>query len=134
MPFKLYDFMNMKGENEFKEWTKNLETRERAKLNEKLDKLQQHGDGLFPEILTGTPVAGIQKIRVKGKVQLRPLLCKGPLLDETGQIEDAYTLLMGAKEIGDKWSPPTAPEKANKKKQEVVDSRGTRRCDHERVR
>lgn len=134
MQFVLYDFVNVQGKNEFKEWAASLEKRERAKLNEKLDKLAQHGDELYPEMLAGTSVSGIQKLRSHGKVQLRPLLCKGPLINEkTGKIEDAYTLLMGAKEIGSKWNPPEAPEKANKKKKELIDSKGKMRCKHERV-
>lgn len=133
MTFPLYDYVNESGENEFKSWTSQLQTKERAKLNEKLDKLTLHGDELYPQMLTGTSVAGIQKLRVHGQVQLRPLLCKGPLLNN-GVLEEAYTLLMGAKEVGSAWKPADAPQKANNKKQAVIESRGGRRQSHERVR
>lgn len=128
MAFTLYDFLSESGNNEFKEWTENLQSKERAKLNEKLDKLQEHGDTLYPLMLTGTDVAGIQKLRVQGGVKLRPLLCKGPV-----DIASEYTLLMGAKEIGDKWVPKDAPKKANDKKAEVAANPLGRRKLHERV-
>lgn len=128
MLFTLYDYVNAQGKNEFKEWTENLQKTQRAKLNEKLDKLIKHGDELFPNMLTGTETPGILKLRIKGNVQLRPLLCKGPV-----DIDSEYTLLMGAKEIGGKWSPKNAPSTANDKKCEVVADPGNRRKKHERV-
>lgn len=87
-----------------------------------------YGDALHPEMLTGTSVAGIKKLRVKGNVQLRPLLCNGPI-----NVEKEYTLLMGAKEIGSKWVPKSAPTLANTKKQAVINDPNDRRIKHERV-
>ena len=128
MLFAIYDYVNAQGKNEFKEWTEELQKAQRARLNEKLDKLEKHGDELFPNILTGTGTAGILKLRVKGNVQLRPLLCKGPV-----DVSSEYTLLMGAKEIGEKWAPKDAPNRANDKKGEVVADPDRRRIKHERV-
>lgn len=128
MAFTLYDYLSEAGVNEFKEWTKGLQSKERAKLNEKLDKLHEHGDTLHPHMLTGTSVAGIQKLRVQGGVKLRPLLCKGPV-----DIASEYTLLMGAKEVGSKWLPKDAPTKANTRKAEVAANPTGRRKPHERV-
>ena len=39
MVFALYDYVSESGTNEFKDWTEGLQSKERAKLNEKLDKL-----------------------------------------------------------------------------------------------
>lgn len=128
MPYLIFDYVNHQGQNEFKEWTSGLEKPQRAKLNEKLDKLELYGDTLHPEMLTGTGVAGIKKIRTKGNVQLRPLLCNGPI-----NVKNEYTLLMGAKEIGNKWVPRNAPTLAKTKKQEVIDDPINRRIRHERV-
>lgn len=128
MPFLIYDYVNRHGLNEFKEWTLGLEKSQRAKLNEKIDKLTLFGDQLYPEMLTGTCVAGIQKLRVKGNVQLRPLLCKGPV-----NIQNEYTLLMGAKEVGSKWVPKGAPSTAATIKAEVIKDPAKRRAKHERV-
>ena len=125
--FTLYDYLNEKGNNEFKEWTKKLQKFERAKLNVRLDMLSLQGSGLFPEILTGTPTAGILKLRVKGKVQLRPMLCKGPI-----KIEHEFTLLIGATERDSKFVPRKADEKANDRKKIIIEN-PKRRCSHERV-
>ena len=128
MRYRLFDYVNAKGENEFKQWTEGLEKVQRAKLNEKLDKLQLYGDGLHPHMLTDTGTPGIQKLRVKGNVQLRPLLCKGPV-----QIDSEYTLLMGAKEVDGKWVPREAPSTADTLKQAVIADPLGRRKNHERV-
>ncbi|WP_020396662.1 hypothetical protein [Thiolinea disciformis] len=133
MRFTIYNLLNDNDKNEFQLWTKALQTRERAKLNAKIDMLSQHGEDLYPETLAGTSVAGIQKLRVHGGIQLRPLLCRGPLLDDqTKLIENGYTLLMGAKEVGNKWQPASAPEKADKQKQLLL-AGILKRCPHERV-
>lgn len=128
MAFVLYNYLSATGTNEFKEWTEGLQSKERGKLNEKIDKLEQHGDALYPHMLAGTSVAGIQKLRVQGPVKLRPLLCKGPV-----SVATEYTLLMGAKEVGNKWTPKKAPEQADAKKSDVATSPATRRKLHERV-
>jgi len=128
MPFLIYNYVNQHGQNEFNEWTWGLEKLQRAKLNERIDKLAIYGDVLYPEMLAGTSVAGIQKLKVKGNVQLRPLLCKGPV-----NIQDEYTLLMGAKEVGSKWVPKGAPSTAATKKADVIKAPTKRRTKHERV-
>lgn len=126
MPFQIYDFVNIDGLNEFREWTLTLEKNQCAKLNEKIDKLMIYGDALHPEMLTGTGVAGIKKLRCRGNVQLRPLLCNGPI-----NIFLEYTMLMGAKEVGGKWVPKGAPTSANDKKAEVINNPNSRRMKHE---
>lgn len=128
MPFLIYDYVSHHGQNEFKDWTSGLEKLQRGKLNERIDKLALYGDALYPEMLAGTSVAGIQKLKIKGNVQLRPLLCKGPV-----NIQDEYTLLMGAKEVGSKWVPKGAPSTAATKKAEIIKDPTKRRTKHERV-
>jgi hypothetical protein len=128
MPYLIYDYVNHQGQNEFKDWTVGLQKAQRAKLNEKIDKLEIYGDSLHPEMLTGTSVAGLKKLRAKGSVQLRPLLCNGPI-----NVKGEYTLLMGAKEIGNKWFPKHAPTIANTKKQAVINDPVNRRVKHERI-
>lgn len=128
MKFEIYDYVDTGGTNEFKSWTEGLQKSERGKLREKIDKLRMHGDDLFPHMLTDSGVPGIHKLRVQGKVKLRPLLCKGPI-----GIDIEYTMLFGAKEIGDKWSPKSAPDIANTKKKEVAADPTSRRIAHEKV-
>ncbi|NOT15348.1 MAG: hypothetical protein HOP21_07200 [Methylotenera sp.] len=128
MPYKLFDYVNAAGENEIKKWISSLEKKHRAKLNQKLDTLKIHGKTLLPELLSRTSESGIYKIRVHGNVQLRPLLCEG-----TVDVNSEFTLLLGAKEIGDKWVPKGAPTKANEIKSIVLGNPQNRRVNHERV-
>ena len=88
MIFSLFDYTSENSNNEIKEWTKGLQKTDRAKLNAKLDMLASKGHELFPHVLTDTPTPGILKLRVKGKVQLRPMLCKGPINNEKVYLAD----------------------------------------------
>jgi hypothetical protein len=124
----LFDYCNAAGLNEFKEWTKSLQSPQRAKLNAKLDMLQFKGMGLFPELLSGTDTPGIMKLRIKGNVQLRPMLCKGPV-----DVNTEFTLLMGATEVGGKLKPKNADAVAGGLKNEVRNDPDHRRIDHARV-
>lgn len=124
--FTLFDYTK-NNKNDIKEWTLGLQKIQRAKLNAKLDMLELHGSELFPHVLTDTPTSGIQKLRVKGNVHLRPMLCKGPVNNEK-----EFTLLIGATEIGSCFVPDKADEKANERKQIIIKN-PTRRCFHERV-
>ncbi|MBK8605015.1 MAG: hypothetical protein IPN87_18815 [Saprospiraceae bacterium] len=127
--FKIYDYVNKNGVNEFKGWTNNLQKTQRAKLNEKLDKLKMNGDSLMPQLLSDSDTPGIKKLRIKAdNVQLRPLLCNGPV-----NYELEYTLLMGAIEKDWKLIPQDATDKANRKRLEVVSDPDNRRKEHERV-
>lgn len=128
MKFPIYDYLDADGANEIKKWTEGLQSKERGKLKEKIDKLAMHGEELYPQILTDSGVTGIQKLRVQGSVKLRPLLCRGPMLPK-----EEYTFLLGAKEIGGRFSPKDAPETASKNKKIVAANAATRRGKHERV-
>lgn len=128
MSFSLYDYVNQKGENAFKEWAEGLQKVERAKLNERLDKLALNGESLLPLMLSDTNVPGIRKLKIKGKVQLRPLLCRGPV-----DVHSEYTMLLGAIEKGDAWLPKRAPETALTLKNDVINDPTSKRKKHERV-
>ncbi|MGZ8190058.1 MAG: hypothetical protein ACXWTS_02385 [Methylococcaceae bacterium] len=125
--FKLFDYTDKNGNNDIKAWTLGLEKSQGAKLNAKLDMLAQLGPELFPHVLTDTPTSGIQKLRVKGNVQLRPLLCKGPINNE-----NEFTLLLGATERDFRLVPDKADEKANNRKTIIIEN-PNRRCLHERI-
>jgi len=127
MIFSLFDYTSENSNNEIKEWTKGLQKTDRAKLNAKLDMLASKGHELFPHVLTDTPTPGILKLRVKGKVQLRPMLCKGPINNEK-----EYTLLIGATERDSKFVPDKADQTANQRKKIIIEN-PNRRCSHERV-
>lgn len=125
--FALFDYTDTNGINVIKAWTLKLEKTQRAKLNAKLDMLAMLGSELIPHVLTDTPTPGIQKLRVKGNVQLRPMLCKGPINNE-----NEFTLLIGATERDSRFVPDKADEKANDRKKIIIEN-PNRRCLHERV-
>lgn len=79
LKWKLYDYVDYKGFNEIKNWTLGLEKTDRARLNAKLDLLEQHGDDLPPKLLSNTRHRNIKKLRITGRVTLRPMLCRGPI-------------------------------------------------------
>lgn len=128
MVYKLFDYVDAHGKNVIKAWTESLQVPQRAKLNEMLDKLAMHGDTLHPLMMAGSGVAGVSKLKVKGNVQLRPLLCKGPI-----DVEDEYTLLNGAKEVGGELKPQNAREIAKQNRDIVKRDPEHRRKSHERV-
>jgi hypothetical protein len=125
--FALFDYKDKNGINEIKAWSKKLQKSDLAKLNVRLDMLSSKGLDLLPQILTGTDTSGILKLRVHGKVQLRPMLCKGPINNET-----EFTLLIGATERDSCLIPDKADAKANDRKNIIITDH-TRRCCHERV-
>lgn len=112
------------------EWSLGLQKSDLARLNRKLKMLEDNGPELGPKLLAG-PIKGhphIYKIRIDGRVALRPLLCKGPI-DNDGE----FTLLMGAFERGRKWVPSNAPGVAEARRQEVLSDPRARRCQHEKA-
>jgi len=132
LSYNLFDFLEQRGDclvNIIKEWTEGLQTRDRARLNEKLDKLQQHGMGLPPKLLSNTGVAHIKKLRITGRKipTLRPMLCMGPIDNEK-----EFTLLLGAIEQDGRLVPSNAVAAA-KIHREIVIANPLRRCSHERI-
>ena len=125
--WRLYDALDDGGHNIIKQWTQNLQKRERVKLNQKLDMLEQYGPDLPPQLLAGPIFDHIYKLKVHGPIQLRPLLCKGPI-DNNSE----YTLLVGAIEIQWQFEPPDAETRAAINRQAIIDN-PLRRCNHERV-
>jgi hypothetical protein len=123
----IYDYVDPVDGNLFRAWSSRLQKKERAKLNQRLDSLSIHGPGLIPGILSPTGVPSILKLKIHGKVQLRPLLCEGP-----GRSEEAFTLLLGAFEVSDDYVPLGAPYIAAQMRESLIrDMR--RRVLHERV-
>lgn len=128
MPWAIYDYLGPQGVNEFYTWCGSLQKAELAKINYRIDMLEQHGPGLAPKILSG-PIRGqrhIYKLVINGRIALRPLLCRGPV-----RPNEEFTMLMGALEVGWKWEPRDAPARSEKRRQEVSANFQDRRCSHE---
>lgn len=122
----LFDYVNEHGVNEFAQWTRGLEKRQRVKLNQKLDMLQKHGPDLPPQLLAGPIFTHIYKLKIKGNVQLRPMLCKGPISND-----EEFTLLLGAIETDDELDH--SPEEAARIREIVIAAPRNRRRLHERI-
>ncbi len=123
----LFDYTSNRG-NEIKEWTLTLQKQQKVRLNAKLDMLQQAGSDLPPQLLAGTGVPHIYKLKVQGNVKLRPLLCKG-----TVDNENEFTILIGAFEIQWEFEPKDALAKAVERREELLND-VSKRCTHERVK
>lgn len=124
----IYDHLNQKGENAIAEWTRGLQGVQRKLLRSELDMLAQAGPDLPTQLLSGTGVAHIYKLRVKGNVQLRPMLCKGPVENDA-----EFTILFGAIEVGDVLQPANAADRAAIIREEILADPNNRRCEHERI-
>ena len=128
--WKLYDYVDAGGDNDFAPWCRGLQRPDLARLNRKLKMLADNGPDLGPKLLAG-PLKGyahIYKIIVNGRVALRPLLCKGPIDND-----HEFTLLKGAFERDREWDPANAREIAVDRREEVINDSNGRRCYHEVV-
>jgi hypothetical protein len=128
--YSLWDFLSSRGENVILRWVRDekLTKSARAILNQKLDRLSQIDFHLAigSKFLAGPIYKHIYKLIIKGDVMLRPMLCRGPIDNET-----EYTLLVGAIEKGGKL-PAGAKEEAEANR-EIVIRDPLRRREHERI-
>lgn len=129
----LWDVLSQRSENEIQRWVKDvrLSIRDIGLLNQKLDRLTQleFKLAIHTNLLNGPLPAErhIYKLKVRGDVPLRPLLCRGPF-----DLEREYTLLQGAREIGGRFDPADAPARAEKNRRAIIQDKN-RRCLHERI-
>jgi hypothetical protein len=126
--WELYDHLDGNRENAIAQWTRRLEKTQRTRLRSKLDMLAQAGPDLSPQLLSHTGIQHIYKLRVKGNVQLRPMLCKGPIENDV-----EFTLLLGAIEVGMVLQPANAVAIAAGIRNEIIADPNNRRCEHERI-
>ena len=126
--WRIFDYIDSQGRNVMLEWAKRLplQKTERAKLNSKIDLLERVGLDLAPGILADTSNRNIKKLRVRGKRQLRPMLCLGPII-----LDSEFTFLQGAIEKGNELIPPDAAGRADANRRDLLANPG-KRCDHER--
>ena len=129
---RLYDYVDTRGINQIAKWTKKLPLRDRAKLNNKLQLLEQAGPDLLPGLLAGPNIQGqrhIYKLKIgssgSGRA-LRPLLCRGPI-----DKEEELTLLIGAEERDGKL-PKHVAKAAEDRRQEIL-AKPERRRPHDWV-
>lgn len=60
---RLYDYVDARGKNIIREWSEQLQPRDRAKLRNKLKMLEQVTDpAMLPRLLAGPGIEGEQEI------------------------------------------------------------------------
>lgn len=121
----LYEYVDAGGRGAMTSWMRTKGAREHSwQLDHALDRLEQAGVASLPGFFVG-PLASfrhVYKLRLGGRVRLRPLLCKGPI-----EPERELTLLIPAFERNWKLDPPDAPAKAERRRQEILFDRSRRR-------
>lgn len=118
MSWKIYEFLVRPNVGIIEVWLKQARIQKRAKdlLNQKLDLLEQLGLELPPGLLAGPIDGHIYKLRIRAqRVQLRPLLCRGPL-----QNNSEFTLLCGATERDDELVPMNIVQRAEQHRQMIL--------------
>jgi hypothetical protein len=133
---RLWDYLRSRERNEMRVWANevNLQKRDRAQLNQKLDMLHRLGFEMARQMhfLAGTSGDhnSIFKLVVHSERMLRPMLCRGPF-DMPGEV----TLLCGAIEKDRKLIPPDAADAAERHRRSVLESNppgADKRIDHAR--
>jgi len=123
----LYDYVDRRGDNIILKWMQSLQVPDRARLKAKMDMLRKNGPDLPTGLLSDTRISNIKKIRVNGRVALRPMLCRGPIW-----MDKEFTFLLGATERDGKLSPIDAPEIADRHRAKVRSAPSERRVIHDR--
>jgi len=128
--YELSDFLDDRAKNVILQWVKDdrLTKRDCAVLNQKISRLAQEDFDLAikTKLLAGPIYKHVYKMRMKGAVQLRPMLCRGPISNES-----EYTFLLGAVETGGQL-PPGSKEKAENHRALVLGD-ANRRTIHKRI-
>jgi hypothetical protein len=124
MPLRIiFDFLSARGESVVHEWAKKLGKRDRVVLDQKLDLLQKGGPNNCPGLVGPVNGGHVYKLKAKGNVMLRPMLCKGPPQNK----EHEYTLLLGAIEKDSVLIPEDAIQRADENRRILVADPGRRR-------
>jgi hypothetical protein len=119
--WRVYCFLSSGGRNVIREWLdqERVSLAQRAEFQVKITLLQNGGPEMVPGFITETPVAkDIYKAKIKGnkgKVQLRPMLCKGPFA-----MDEEFTFLCGAIEKDRKLVPKDCKEKAQRHREILI--------------
>jgi hypothetical protein len=119
--WKLFDYLDPRGGNVIHGWAWGLGEEQRARLDLKVDVLERAEEDLPPKLLTPTSGMPRQKhileIPIKGKIALRPMLCREPFNKRE------FTFLFGAIERDRKYIPRDAPRRAETHRLDLI-SRG----------
>lgn len=121
MSWTIYQYRDHRNHFPIEEWYDTLNTTERALLDQKVGALQQNGPEPFRADWCGPLRAGIWKLKIKTKRQLRLMLCKGPA-DKNREL----TFLYPAVEKDRQLIPSNARERASERLKEIEADRERR--------
>jgi len=130
--WRVFCFLSARKYNVIREWLDDHEVSaaQRAKFQLLLDLLESGGPTSVPGFISETPVArDIYKAKIKGNkgwIQLRPMLCKGPLA-----MDREFTFLFGAVEKDRELIPRDCKQRARDNRAIVIADSTRRR--HEGV-
>lgn len=125
----LFEWIDRRRLGVLTRWRAGLQPAQRAQLDQKTLLLEQtepeNLPGLWAGPITdrGVKCPRIYKLRIGGKVRLRPLLCRGPLARDRA----ALTFLAGAQERGGRFRPEGAPRRAIERRTGLISGRDRRR-------
>src|SRR5690349_13629438 len=111
MTWNIYEYIDERGTGAVESWIRRdrLQRQAVALLDQKLMLLASAGPELPPGLLAHLG-GGFLKLKVRAVgVQLRPILCEGPITNDT-----EFTILIGAVERDGKLQPNDARERAEK--------------------
>lgn len=127
---KIYEWIDERGRGVVTHWPK-LQWAQRGRLESKLDMLVRaevdpvtRKANLPADLLVGPGYDGepfIYKLKARGNVQLRPMLCLGPLANEE------WTLLYPSIEKDDVLIPENAAALAEARRKEIIADKNRRR-------
>jgi hypothetical protein len=125
MMWTIWEAIDRRGVGVLTDARRRLQKRLRAKLDQKLNMLEQNGANLSTGLLGGPGVGGqrhIYELKIMGRVALRPLLCKGPI-----KMGDEWTFLFWAVERDNQMCPEDAPSRAEAVRLQIVSDPTKRR-------
>jgi len=117
--FIIYEWVDSRGKGVLSNWGLSME--QQAKLDNKIDMLQKHGMDLPPGLVSRTSNGRLFNLKVRGKVQLRPVFCPGPFDG------NEFTFLLDVEERDGKYLPSNYLEKAAERLEELINDSNKRR-------
>lgn len=124
MTWAIYEYIDERGKGAVESWIRRdrLQKQAIALLDQKLMLLASSGPDLAPGLLARLG-GGFLKLKVRAMgVQLRPLLCEGPIANDT-----EFTILIGAVERDGKLQPHDARDRAEEFRRIIVADPSRRR-------
>jgi len=110
----IYEYVDDGAAPEFTTWRGTLEKRQQAKLDAKTMMIRRVGLAALSHEMLPRVGGGIYKLRIHGNVALRPMLCAGPLDENT-----EATLLVPAVERDRQLEPGNAIELAKSRRDAI---------------